>query len=1132
MDFTPQQAEAITQRAHNLVVTAGAGSGKTRVLVERFIHLLDQWALPDIVAITFTEKAAREMRDRVRATIAARLAKAPDAATRAHWEAHQQAMSRARIGTIHSLCAALLRANPAQVPLDPAFEVLDENEAYLLRADAVDNALLDLTDGPTAALLTAYSLRTVREVLLQFVGDAPPLLDAIPTEPDTLRHAWAELHQTFVEEWRQALYSDVTLYDHLAWRPPSEVDPADKLYAIWQAVQDLAPALDDPERVTEVLQTYKDGIKLNVGSGAKWGGPAVKTEAVAALRGIREAAGAYLDACPPPLSDRDDEAADGLMLWREAVVVAAAHYQEAKAARAVVDYDDLEAMTAALLTEHPDVAARYAGHEFKHIMVDEFQDTNERQRQIIEALAGPEPGRLFVVGDPKQSIYAFRGADVRVFHEVRRAILAGGGQEVLLNRSFRTHARLIGAFNDLFSALLQQGAGQQAAYEVDYGPGMEAHRPAPDHTPLRTPLHIILPRKHDDWDADDMRRWEAYEIARHIHAQVAAEAPVWDGDDYRPLRYGDVAILFRALTSSPLYEEVFKANNLPYLTIAGKGYYDQQEVWDVLNALRALHNPADDLALACVLRSPMVGLSDEGLLTLRLARDESGERYRLWEALTLPDLPISTDDACAVRLAHDSLTRLEALAGRIPIGELIEVLLEETAYEAIVTGLPDGDRRRGNLDKLLDRARASGRVVLGAFMRYIDDLTSIEPREGEAPLAESGAVQLMSIHKSKGLEFPMVVLADVTRRPPRDKRHALRLDPQYGAAPRAPGESEQEPFIYWAAEQATAQRDEAEKKRLFYVAATRAADYLVVTGNATGKNNPLQDLAEVFGLSINPKQDDSYTQAYDWGAVRVSLPQDPPPKERLSPQVPQVSGWDHPQAAPPDVPPLVAPLTYEVSEAARHLSVSQLENLGDPRRFRESVLHDAPAPLRPLPQAERYLRRVVGQVVHRALQMRATEHDPNQLARILSAYAWSEGITTPDGQRAIVAQARELLARYAEHDPLRGAARVLREVPFVYQLGARVLHGVVDVLYQREGVWHVLDYKTPPISAEMVPTHARRYYTQVGAYARALEAYLGHAPHAQVYYLHSGMMIDVPEDAWREALAQLEDDLAVALAPF
>lgn len=283
------------------------------------------------------------------------------------------------------------------------------------------------------------------------------------------------------------------------------------------------------------------------------------------------------------------------------------------------------------------------------MLVDEFQDTNAAQRDIVYRLCAadrPEgAGRLFVVGDPKQSIYAFRGADVSVFDDVRRDLLDSGGRELPLAMSFRAHERLVGAFNDLFGAILTVGDGPTARYEIGLGTPMTAHRAcdlgaAPHQAQPITALAIPRLDKTlapEFQTKEEMRRWEAWALAQKLIEMVETGASIWErgpeGGGYRPAGFGDVAVLFRAMTSAPLVEDVFKATGIPYVTIAGRGYFDRQEVWDLLNLLRALHNPGDDLALAAALRSPLFGLSDEALLALRLPPEGSRAPLPLWQAL-------------------------------------------------------------------------------------------------------------------------------------------------------------------------------------------------------------------------------------------------------------------------------------------------------------------------------------------------------------------------------------------------------------------------------------------------------------------------------------------------------------------
>ena len=274
--------------------------------------------------------------------------------------------------------------------------------------------------------------------------------------------------------------------------------------------------------------------------------------------------------------------------------------------------------------------ARYLGAEFKHVLVDEFQDTNAAQWTIIQRLADPtQPGRLFVVGDPKQSIYGFRGADVSVFDRVRDEITAQGAS-LELATSFRTHHRLVECLNALFAHLLQRDPHSPVSeYEIALGARMEAHRQeAPSDAPVLELLLLDKERlKEAEFDEEQAaRHWEAREIARRLKQMVEVEGRiVFDKKQqiHRPMHYGDAALLFQAMSSVTIYEEVFKAEGIPYLTVAGKGYYDRQEVWDLLNLLRALYNPADDLALAAALRSPLFSLSDDALLALRRGQELS-----------------------------------------------------------------------------------------------------------------------------------------------------------------------------------------------------------------------------------------------------------------------------------------------------------------------------------------------------------------------------------------------------------------------------------------------------------------------------------------------------------------------------
>ncbi len=346
-----------------------------------------------------------------------------------------------------------------------------------------------------------------------------------------------------------------------------------------------------------------------------------------------------------------------------------------------------------------------------------------------------------------------------------RGEVARQGAAVDLDCSFRSHGALIACFNHLFARLLvRDPASAVRDYQVEYGGGMWAQREAaPGGAPL-IELVLIDKQRIKAAGLTRIRRRGESKPARspggssRSSRSSAARSTTNRRKSIRPIDYGDVALLLQALTHVTLYEEAFKAEGIPYLTVAGKGYFDRQEVWDLLNLLRALYNPADNLALAAALRSPLFSLSDDALLRLRRLRAGDGKPIPLWEALDQPDQ--APDEADLIAFARDTLRELRASAGRVTIAELLRSALDATGYLAVLTGLPDGARRRGNVEKLLDKAETSGRVTLSAFVQYLKDMSDYEAREGEALLESAGAVRVMSVHKSKGLEFPLVLLGD------------------------------------------------------------------------------------------------------------------------------------------------------------------------------------------------------------------------------------------------------------------------------------------------------------------------------------------------------------------------------------
>ena len=1164
MAFTPEQASAITTHDRDVVVVAGAGSGKTFVLVERYLALLD--ANPDmplnaIAAITFTEKAAGEMKSRARDGITKRLLAASTPEASWLWSARLAAMDSARIGTIHSLCATILRANAADVGIDPAFTVLDEIAARLLTRTAVDAALRD-SDEAVTALLSVYDGTRVREAIIHLVSqDLPPTGD-----PEVIFAGWQVL-------WRADRQDKVAAF--FAWVPSSAfatwtagVPDGDTLGAIWreaQAVIAQAQATDDRDAQASLIISLGTRIALRGGSAKTWGDADIFRDAKAALTELREWVREQFADADPPDADRDGEAARLIPHWARLAQRAQERYRQLKSDRAALDFDDLERLAADVLAR-PSVEARYVGAEIRYVMVDEFQDTNERQWQIARALTAGRSGALFVVGDPKQSIYAFRGADVRVFKAVQATITDGGGARISMMQSFRTHQTLVDSFNAVFEQLLH--ADHPSA--VEFGDPMRAVRAAPSASPS---LELSLIVKSDilakDRESDDLteRQREAVAIAARINALIAAgDLHVYDKDaqQTRPVGYGDITILFQAMTHAQDYEEALKDAAIPYVTVAGRGFYDRQEIWDALNLLRAVYNGEDDLAVASVLRSPFFMISDDALLHLRWAASAAGIR-RLMDAVTAPgDLSFAPEmpdaDREPLRFAGQTLAHLRGLAGRISIADLLREGYARTGYLAILTLLRGGVRLRANAEKLIALAETSQQIALGAFMSTINDLRSLEAREGEATLDAAHAVRLMTVHKSKGLEFPVVILADASYkwRSGRDGDEVVTVN-EDGWACRLYDEDTAtytDTFATRRRKTLAKQREDAERRRLLYVAATRAADHLIVSGTmewdkngVVSANGWLDWWFEVLALrDLNINETERQTDA---GRVTLQFhTEDEDAHAQPAADDAEAFGWDtRAFTGTGQAPPLIGQVARG-RRTRRDITVTQLADLGAARhalpaetrrfyreRWRRSVDGGVSLPIPTVTDAPRRAHAsVMGKIVHRAIQYDLPD-GKCEVADLLDQYAWEYGVLDDAERAALVAKSKILLEGVLEGEVYRwlaDAKTVHRELPFVYTTATtpqRTIHGIIDLLIERaDGVWVVVDFKTMVIWGDAngvirqadAEAHATRYHLQVGVYAAAVEALLGIIPLTFIDYIQVPAMVEVPEAAWRGALAELE----------
>ena len=1142
-----EQLPAVTTWGRDVVVTAGAGAGKTLTLVARYLALLAAGCpLRGAIAITFTEKAAREMRNRVRDEVRRYLETdgLPDAQRDrpltgiSDWQEVYSGLDAARISTIHGLCAEILRSHPAEARIDPRFGVLDEGRGNLLRRQAVDETLAWAAEDPELVplfeLLGERGFRDTLDTLLRRRLEAAETFAALPKD--------------VLAQWQRALAARQTagLADLLAspdWQDAAATaqdaaaDQADDLLEIQRraasaALRQAGTADSLHDRLVALGRLA--ALNLTGGRANAWpGGKEQVTEVKAALKPLRELwkGAALLQLALTPL----DEALAAVMpALRACFQFADDRYAASKREHDALDFDDLEADALALLETNAAVRARWQA-ETAALLVDEFQDTNDRQRRLVRYLNG-DAGKLFIVGDAKQSIYRFRGADVTVFRAERETIARAGGAVVPLDTSYRAHRELIAGLNDLLRPVLGEADDPARPWVEPFAP-LHHHREAagPGFTAPHIELHLALGSKSEDGLA---RAADALAARLAALVEGGCGVQIEEARRLRPLAYGDVAILCRASTSFAAYENALERAGIPFFTVAGRGFYGRPEIRDLLNALAALADPTDDLALAGLLRSPAFALSDEGLYWLAAAgrgeafpgglavttalptdagqlstRDRGGNAspLRLWDVLRTfgPTLP-GEDGGRAARAAA-LIADLHDQAGRVPVADLLKAFLDVTGYRAALTlapalrsgasaGVAAGQARAArNVAKLLADAHASGLVGVGGFLAYVAELRDSGTREGEARATAEGAVQIMSVHAAKGLEFPVVVIGDATYNPP--ARHDVLFDPTLGVLLAQKDDAKQLPAIYRLGKLTADDQEAAESDRLLYVAATRAREKLIFSGCITTKADGTPG-APGGWLGRLSSED-----ALGLACVQVAVDETDLEPRRLdlavgsTPVACAIYGagctWEarrlasaaEPETAVSLPPPLLAPIAAEMIGTDARVAAQER----DPG---QRVWRVVPSVARP-----RAPSWVVGKLVHEGLAEWRFPNSDGHFGLWAEAHARSYGLTDARQLADAVNESRVLLLRFQAHPlyaEMAGAERRLHEVP--YSLVADDGHiesGIIDALYLRGGAWTIVEFKTDAVrdAAALERMLAEEdYLAQTERYVTAVEQLLGRRP--------------------------------------
>ncbi len=742
-----------------------------------------------------------------------------------------------------------------------------------------------------------------------------------------------------------------------------------------------------------------------------------------------------------------------------------------------LDFDRLITGAHTLLRGNEQVRERVA-KDIDHLLIDEFQDTDSIQLDIANLLAAhPEGPSLFIVGDPKQSIYYFRGAEVEVFEQARQQ---AGEHVVSLADNFRTVPPVLEFVNQFF-----RKSGLLRAVEPEFTE-MLARREDRNETCVE----FLLPQPPEGakWNADEQRRNEAELIARRMRRMVEGEEPVEVFDKglgkFRRADYSDMAMLFRSTSDIGTYEEALRRAGIDYVLAAGQGFYKRQEITDVLNLLKLVVDPWNEAALLAFLRSPLACLSDETLLLL--SRDGG-----LAQAFMADDAPTGCEQV-------EELVRARALVHKLrreqhrPVHAFLRRLLEETGYEAVLLSQYLGLQKASNLRKLVAQAHAFARrrpPSLRAFIQYLDEVRGEAVREGEATLQpqETGAVNMLTVHKSKGLEFPIVFVPNLGRHrnPPRDG--GVRLHKRYGLSVNVidPDGETQHPVIGEIIKTAVNDEEEAEEARLLYVAMTRARDRLVLAGAAAqagagfAKHSWADALDSVWGVAV--RKHDATLEGEGWQAVVC--------READAPEEGQRAGKPEVDASLEALRRRAAPLVL-APPARPVISVSALLHaMGQHEDHQEAPTGDEPALELWRPERQRAMLR--GTLVHRMFEHWDFTADTLPPIPALVADAGlgpelGETLAADLAHLAELFRASPLAQRFA-------AGPVRREHPFLLRLDEVLVAGTIDAILS-DGA--IVDFKT----GRYAETRHRDYEWQLLLYAAAAEQLTGQAPPGGVLY--------------------------------
>lgn len=1164
--FTKEQQQVIDLRNRNILVSAAAGSGKTAVLVERIITRLTRDEKPlnvdELLIVTFTEAAASEMKERIHSAIEKALENEPD---NVHLQRQATLIHQAQITTIHKFCLSVIRDYFHTIDLDPGFRVGEEGELKLLKRDVVEDVLEAAYEEGNDGFLhfvesyaTGRDDRKLEELILQlyeFSRSYPnpkKWLDSC-AEQYCVRSVEELECKPFVIEIMQEVkqyLSDIQKLLEFGIAVCEEEDgPAvylDALHSDWKCVTQLQKAGSFEEMQTE-LQDVK-WVKL-----AACRDKMVSEKKIQHVKDIRDEVKALVkDLAKQYFFDDVHEmqremaqSERNMRTLTELVKTFSDTFSEEKRRKNLIDFNDMEQYALQILTREedgkfvPSMVAEGYQEKFAEIMIDEYQDSNLVQEAILTSVSGVSKGvyNIFMVGDVKQSIYRFRLSRPELFMEKFHTYSLGDSktQRIDLHKNFRSRREVLDSTNFVFERIMIPEFGgiaydEKAALYV----GADYEERNGNETEF-----LIL--ESPDTKTEERVELEAEMVANRIKALMATHT-VYDKEakNYRKVRYRDIVILTRSLKGwTDTFSKVLNRAGIPTYTSSKEGYFQTYEIELALQYLRILDNPRQDIPMAAVLLSMFVGLTSEELAIIR----SSTAKKTLYESI------------CAYR-EHGSHTKIkeclsaflktfESFREQVPYTEihtLLWNLLNETGYMDYVSALPGGEQRAANLEMLLEKAVAfesTSYKGLFNFVRYIEQLQKYDVDYGEATLMDDkmDVVNLMSIHKSKGLEFPIVIVVGMGKQfNMQDTKQSIVVHPELGVGIDAVDTvlRVKTPTLLKKAIQQKVQREsKAEELRVLYVAMTRAKEKLILCGATADMEKEMDSLASVATRKGGKLSYYSLTKAnkyMDWILPTLLYQEDAPiqvdvvtveelilqeAQEQIANTVTKqfLECWDTQRIYDDEMKgQLEEQFAYQYSCDDGHvmkqkLSVSELKKRAYMEQDGTERFEEEAIPLLPkfLQEDEQLTGASRGSAYHRLLEFLdyTKEYDERSLVAEI-AKKEQEGLLTKEMAACI--RVRDILAFLSTSVAGRmGRAASLNqyfaEQPFVLGVKAKELYpetdsdeylliqGIIDVYFEEDGDLVLLDYKTDRVSEpqELV----NKYQAQLTYYARALHQLTG-----------------------------------------